>query len=212
VNGVREENLDASTPADRRMVVSVAILTTGLLVLGAGVLQLGGSESRSTRAEQPSPQPRETRPVQQAPWRVTARTVGPGAEMSQNERRRLRTRRRRSTRVVTALYNALFLEPSATRRAIRRAFAPEAARSFRRLRRVGVPSSARRVKTVARSARVTIEAPRGLHAVATVRLKVKGRVDERLFRLFHRATLWLARRGRHWQVMAYEVRQRPLPT
>jgi hypothetical protein len=205
--------VDASAPAKKGL--PPALVAGGTAALAAGlalavVLLTSEGQREPARAPAPAPASPSAPRIEQARWRVEARTAGRAGELSRPERRRLRGQRPRVGALVRELYDALFLRPGGARDAVRKALAPAAARSLLRMRRLGAPEAAERVRTLVRRARVAIEGPRGLRAVASVWVKARGRLRGRPFTLTHRATLWLERSGRAWRVIAYDVEQRPL--
>jgi hypothetical protein len=208
--------LDASATARRRLPpAAVAALVAAATALGVlvvlAIVARGDQEARPAPRPTPAEEPSPSRIVQ-AQWRIEVRAAGATRAMSKRDRRRLRAQRPRTAKLVRSLYEALYLRPGARSAAIDAAFSPVAGRSFRRLDAIGMPERATRVKTLVRSARVSIEAPRARRAVAAVRVRARGRVGARTVRLFHRATLWLERSGARWRVVAYDVEQAPVPS
>ncbi|CAN5602778.1 hypothetical protein BH24ACT26_BH24ACT26_15640 [soil metagenome] len=197
------------------VIAGVGIGLAVLLPLVALGLLLGGRDEPSAQATKPTvSRPGAARPapppIEQAPWRIDSSRAGAVAHMTKADRRRLGAQRPRVGALVRDLYDVLLLRPEDRAGAIRRHFARPAARSFMKLRRLGVPEAAARVKTLRRRASIAIDAPGARRAVASVSVSAAGKVSPRWFRMTHEATLWLERAKGDWRVIAFDVEQRPV--
>jgi hypothetical protein len=74
----------------------------------------------------------------------------------------------------------------------------------------GVPEGAKEVRTLRRTARVTIQATSAKRAAASVTVIARGMVDGRDFKFRHRSELWLERTKKGWKVIAFDIDQRPM--
>lgn len=74
----------------------------------------------------------------------------------------------------------------------------------------GVPEGAKEVRTLRRTARVTIQATTAKRAAASVTVIARGMVDGRDFKIRHRSELWLERTKKGWKVIAFDIDQRPM--
>jgi hypothetical protein len=149
--------------------------------------------------------------VNHAPWRIRHHATGGLGELKKVQRRRVSAQAPRVAALVKSVFDTLFLDPARVGRVARASFTRPAARSWVRLRAAGPPPAATRVKLVARRAQVSFDAPSATRAVASVRLKARGRTAARPFRLSHEETLWLQRSPGGWRVVGFEVKQGPVP-
>jgi hypothetical protein len=200
---------DTGRPLRRPLIIGAVVLAVSVILLvllwGRGD---GAAPTSSTTHERPSgPAPL---PIAQAPWRVSAFPAGNLKHLRRPDKRLIRDQRPRLARFVRGLYDALFLERGAARAIVRNRFTPAAARSFVASRHLGAPPDAADVKTLARRATIGIQAPGARRAVALVRVRARGRVGARRWRVTHESTLWLERAGRGWRVIAFDVEQRPV--
>lgn len=201
---------DTTSRPTAAIVAAVAVVT---IVSGVAIaLFLSG---RGDRDVAPVPRPTavsgaEAPPrIKQAPWRIGKFPAGSVAAMTRTDRRRLRAQRPKVAALIRSLYDAMFLEPHSLKETIKGRFTRPAARSLAASRRVGLPGDATAVETLARTARIGIEATGARRAVASVRVSAVGSVGRRRFHVVHRSTLWLVRSRARWEVIAYQVEQGP---
>jgi hypothetical protein len=146
--------------------------------------------------------------LDQAPWRIRTFPVGWDSEFDREARKRWRSQRSRVGTVVRRVYNRLFLGPRGRRNALTADFVSGSGRALL-ASRAGLPRGATRVQTVRRTARIGLMAMRPTRAAAEVVIRVKARTERRRLRMRHRSSLWLERDGRGWNVIAFELSQKP---
>lgn len=206
--------MTTSAPTEQRR-LSPAVLwgsaVACLAVIALALFLAGSNNARPRNGARPT-RIGITRPpkVEHARWRVGKYLAGSVGRTSRAERRRLRTQGPKVGTLVRGLYDTIFLRPDRLRPVVRSTFAPAAARSFLRLRAVGVPAQASRFELLSRRARVGVDARTGARAVASATVQATGRVGRHIFRLVHEGTLWLERSHSRWRIIAYDVTQKPV--
>ena len=146
--------------------------------------------------------------IEQARWDIRSFPAGAAGRITAKDRRGVREQGERIARLVRRLYDALFLSPSRRQDVLEAGFTRRAARALERMKRVGLPQRAGRVKTLRRDARIGVDALNPRRAVATVSLRAKGVVGDKPFRVRHHAVLWLEKSNGRWSVIAFESDQR----
>lgn len=186
------------------------VVRRAALVLVAGLL-MGACEARSDPAAIKDP-PRQapsatSAEIPQARWKMTAYISGAVGPVGKRETKRARAQRVRASKLVRRVYDAMFLDPARRDEVLKAKFHPRAARALRR--KAGVPKQAQEVQTTQRKADIAIHAVGARRAVASVKVRARGVVGDRSFKIVHRGTLWLERRKGKWKVIAFDVAQRP---
>jgi hypothetical protein len=152
--------------------------------------------------------PQATIPTQpalkQARWHVAKKIIGPRAGAKGTV---LKLQAAAAGDVVKQFYDALLIEPGTFEEVAREHVSPAAARA---LAGAGIATGKDldRLQTLRRAASISLEAPSGARAAATVRIKLRGLAGEKRVFLQHASTLWLERTGKKWQVIAFEADQR----
>jgi len=147
--------------------------------------------------------------IPQAKWKITVHPSGNSGKLGKIRAKRIRAQRPTTRKLIRRVYDGVFLAPPAQRRdVLQRYFNGRAAAKFADT--AGVPDRATEVTTTVRKADVGIDAAGARRAAAVVVVRAHGRLGPRSFGLLHRATLWLERSKGSWNVIAFEVRQRPI--
>ena len=148
--------------------------------------------------------------IKQARWDFKVRPSAVLAKrLKKKERKRLMRQRGPLKRTVKEVYDALFLNPEATREVIRRRFVGSASRAMLSAQ-AGVRGGATEVKTLRRSAAIGIDATSGRRAAATVFIRARAWMDGERVGMKHRSTLWLERVKGRWVAIGFQVNQEPL--
>jgi hypothetical protein len=205
--------LSATDTSERRVATPLKVgigAALGSLAILAAVLLAGNGGS-----EPPRPEPRrlpppgsESRALEQASWKIRSFAAGGPGRITKRDRRDAKRHADRIAGLVRHVYDALFLSPRDKKRVLKARFTRRAARALYEARRIGLPARADNVKTLARAARIGVDASSHRNAVVTVTLRARGVVGARSFRVRHRSILWLQRAGGRWNVIAFDASQR----
>jgi hypothetical protein len=149
--------------------------------------------------------------LDQAPWKIKVHVAGALGGPTKKERARVDAQRKSLRQLVREIYTAMFLARGELKDVVDRRFSPLAAAALKKSD-AGLPEGATSVQTTTRDARVSVDAQRANQAGATVTLRFKAVVKGEPLRVGHRATLWMERTGRHWSVIAFDVKQGRLAT
>lgn len=212
--GERKQAVSTTVTLDKRIWLPASVAT--LAVLGIGLALLLSSEDRTGRTRPAEPRPTTAerpavspppRGVEQAAWKVSFSRAGTSGKLSPRAVTRLRAQRPRLTRAVRAAADAMFLGGEAPAASYFRG----PARGALRRSSAGAPEGAKKVRTLRRTASVTIQATTARRAAAAVTVIARGVVGERDFKVRHRSQLWLERTKKGWKVIAFDIDQRPMP-
>ena len=178
------------------LIVAIAVLAIILLLrTGSGQVQLGEAGERGVE--------------DQADWKFKAKTIG-GKHPSGKHPAPPEKETQAVEQLVRDWNDALILSPGQFGDATKKYFAPPAGNAVSSSD-YGLPKSANNVKTTKRSAKIAIEADGAKRAVVYVSIIARGQSDEGEFRTGSNSTLWLERTGSKWNVIAFDVNQKPLP-
>jgi hypothetical protein len=186
----------------RRITVAVA---AAVLLASLGTACTEPPSGESPRAQIPEV---STPEIKQAKWRIGMKPVGAVAKVKRADKKRLKSQRPRLATLVKDVYDTLFLFPSRKRAVLRKHFTRRAARRVLSSE-AGVSPRAERVRTWSRRADIGVQPNNAAAAAVKVYVRAKGIVGRKVFRLVHRATLWLQRSKRGWKVVGFEVEQGP---
>ena len=194
------------------------LLLAGVLIFGLATVLLilsAGDEPRpNAQGQGGGPPPDQIhptkRPIEQAPWRIHVYPAGAVTKLTAHQRARVKTQRERLADSVRNLFDAQYFSPEAAARPVaEKTFAPAAARRWLSARS-GPPQGLAKLRTVARTARIGVNARTAKQAAATVRIVARGRRGQREARFAQVATLWLERAGGRWRVIAFVTDRREL--
>ena len=146
--------------------------------------------------------------IKQARWRINTERVGSVAKVTGADKKRLKRQRPRLIGLVKDVYDSLFLFPSRKKAILRKHFERPAARKVLSSK-AGISPRATRVHIRSRRAGIGIQPNSAATAAAKVYVRATGRIENKKFRLVHRATLWLQRLKRGWKVVGFDVSQGP---
>jgi hypothetical protein len=187
----------------RRLTVAVA---AAVLLASLGTACTEPPSGESPRAQIPEV---STAKIKQAPWRIRTQPVGSVAKITRADKKQLKDQRPRLATLVKDVYDSLFLFPSRKKAALRKHFVRRAARRVLSSN-AGISPRAKRVRTWSRRADIGIQPNNAAAAAVKVHVHATGIVGRRVFRLVHKATLWLQRSKRGWKVVGFEVDQGPV--
>ena len=179
--------------------IAVASISIAMLWVLTGADRTSVPSSDSPQVAAPA--------TDQAGWRIKT-SVARSGPITKAQRELIVRRKPELLTTVRNIYNTLFLTPSAKPDIIKEYFAPVAASSFR-ADRTGVPNDATGVQITRRIARIGIEAQGVNRAAALVDVEARATRKGRVTKLSHRARLWLQRDTDGWQVIAFDLSQRP---
>jgi len=144
----------------------------------------------------------------QATWEMSVHASGVEGKLTGAEKKALQRQRPELRVLVKRVYDSLFIHPNRLADTLKENFSEPAAVS---LRRAGAGADeAGRVATTLRRATIGIQATGGARmAVASVTVHADGDGSDQP--VVHRSALWLERARGDWKVVAFDVRQGPLP-
>jgi hypothetical protein len=181
----------------------VALALAGAIVAtklpGKRVISQGGGAEASIAATD----------YDQPAWRVEAYPAGASGKITKADRALISKQRVQLESVVTPVYDALFLQPGALKKAVRSTFTKGAAAEMLRTR-AGLSPDASDVRIVRRVARIGIGAEGARQAAAAVKVIARAEVDGRAIEIKHRSILWLTRDSSGWRVIGFDVEQAPV--
>jgi hypothetical protein len=192
-----------------------AIVAAFLIASGTGfVLDRDanpGREVLSPRDRRVNPRVEPDEPaIAQAPWKLAAVAApGTGKVKATAKQRRAALKKvgPRVKRTVQDLYDALTVSRGKFAKVSRRLM-PKAARASLKGRPSLVPFSLKRIKTLKRVARISIDLTRRSSAAAHVELVFRADQGKKRMTFAHTGTLWLERGKDRWRVIAFDLDQR----
>jgi hypothetical protein len=187
----------------RRITVAVA---GAILLASLGTACTEPPSRESPRAQVPEV---STAKIKQAPWRIRMQPVGSVGKITRADKKQLKAQRPKLVTLVKDVYDSLFLFPSRKKAVLRKRFVRRAARRVLSSN-AGVSPRAERVHTWSRRADIGVQPNNAAAAAVKVYVHATGTVGGKIFRLVHRATLWLQRSKRAWKVVGFEVNQGPV--
>jgi hypothetical protein len=146
--------------------------------------------------------------VVQPDWRMDVSVEGREGRLSKADKTAFNNARPSVATLIEDVYDGIFLEPGTLKDVVAQTFTKAAAASLPK--DLGFPAGVSNVEILRRRANVGIEARGARHAAAEITVAAEGIVNEKSVRLLHDATLWLEREEGEWNVIAFEVTQRPL--
>lgn len=185
---------------------TAAVIGAAVLVASFGTACTEAPDRSDPRAQIPEVSPPS---IKQAAWRIKAKQIGSVGKVTRADKKRLRAQRPRLNGLIKDVYDSLFLSPSRKRISLRKHFTHEAARKVLATK-AGISPRAERVRTWSRRATIGVQPNNGTVAAAQVYVHATGKVGNKIFRLVHKATLWLQRSRGTWKVVGFEVNQGPV--
>ena len=146
--------------------------------------------------------------IEQAPWKVTRTIEGKPGKLSDAQKKTIEARGAGAIGLVKNVFDGIFLEPGTLDDVVKNDFSADAAHSLN-ARHLGFPDGSTDVKTLARQARVGIDGSHVKFATAAVNIVATADTGNKLVKVAQHATLWIERDGAQWQVIAFDVQQRP---
>lgn len=186
-----------------------AIVSAFLVATGVGFLvdQLdAGRGGGNGRLGQPSVSAPDEPSIAQAPWKINSHPTAGFGKSTQKQRKALRRVAPKVAATVRNVYDAMLVSRKQLRTEARRWMTGFAARELRR--KTPIPRSLTAIETTRRRAWIGIDAGSRQRAAARVEIKFKAERGKKRLRFVHRGTLWLERRDRGWQVIAFDIFQR----
>lgn len=185
---------------------TAAVIGVAVLLASFGTACTEASDRSAPRAQIPEV---STPTIKQAAWRIKAKRIGSVGKVTRADKKRLKAQRPRLKGLIKDVYDSLFLFPSRKKMSLRRHFTHPAARRVLATK-AGISPRAERVRTWSRRAIIGVQPNNAAVAVAEVYVRATGKIGDKIFRLVHRATLWLQRSRGAWKVVGFEVDQGPV--
>ena len=182
------------------MAISAALLLAGLVWLSLTYVD-APSSSTSEGVAAPG--------VQQPEWKLDVSLEGRVGKLTKSDKAAFNRARPQVVGLVQRVYDGLFLAPGIVDEVVADAFTKDAAVSLKKAG-VGLPANTTDVRVMRRSARIGLEASGSRHAAVDVRVVASGDNAGKVVKVKHFSTLWLERQKDRWQVIGFEVNQRPL--
>jgi hypothetical protein len=182
--------------------LAVGVLLVALIA-GTAILLL-----LQSRSNNPDPSQAGRGVGSQAAWQITSFAVGgkdPGAKNPAPPKEQTAA----VERLVRDFHDALFLFPAELKQTTNKFFTAPAADALAKSD-IGLPASAKDIRTTRRFARIGIEADGAQRAAAFVEIVATGTSKEGPFKIASTSRMWLERDGAQWNVIAFDLDQRPL--
>lgn len=180
----------------------LAVGTTIVLVdlPGEQLLSRGGSSAGVTPVVPDLPQ---------APWEISIHASGLSGKMPPAQRKALDRQRPEVRSLVMRVYDSLFVHPNRLADTLKENFSGPAAAALQRAN--AGATEAGQASTTLRKADIGIQAfGGGRMAVASV--TIRATAEDADGPVLHRSALWMERATDGWKVVAFDVRQGPVPT
>lgn len=145
---------------------------------------------------------------EQAPWKVRVYPAGAGTP-SRSQKKAVEGQRGSVEAAVTAVADALLLEPAAIEAMSGKELAPDAAAALARSK-LSPPADMEDLQATARRVKIGIEANEARHAAARLAITAKGTLGDEPVRFRQQITMWLERSGGRWKIVAFDGSQRQL--
>ena len=146
--------------------------------------------------------------IEQADWKMDYSEARRYGRLSKAEQARFDIQKEKAAVLVQGLYDGIFLEPARLETVIKDTFTADASKSFE-ADRFGFPGGASDVKTLKRTAHISMDAVTADTAIGRVSVIAQADLDDRIVRIKHSSTLWMERKDKGWQVIAFDVQQGP---
>jgi hypothetical protein len=154
-------------------------------------------------APDPVAEPVAPAAIEAPAWDMRVFPAGTRGGLTKIQRRRFEAQRPEITKIVRKVFGAIAGERGLNA-LVARHFTKDAARALLRAK-VAVPAGADTVVIQRRKASIGIQGTPPRTAAARITLRAKAEVGPRTVRWSDRATLWLERSKRGWQVIAFDL-------
>ncbi|MDQ3877174.1 MAG: hypothetical protein M3290_02315 [Actinomycetota bacterium] len=183
-------------------IVSIAIVATVAVVLlennrGGTLASAGGGVTSPA--------------IHQAPWKARIFPAGALGGVSKKEKKAVHAQAGALTQTIERSMDALVLDPDSAKSVVAKTFSSAAAKRIL-ASNFGAPQGAHDLQTTERRAHIGIQTSGAGAAAAKVRIAFHANVKGRLAHVDQAATLWLQRVHHRWQVIGFEVNQKPAKT
>jgi hypothetical protein len=194
---------------DRRIwLIGAAVVLAAAVIVALQVADSDPSPDATRTQEGPQQSiPATPPPIKQAKWEFSFERAGGAGKLSKKAKRRLHTQRPRIAATVRSIYGGLLETERHARPA--RLFTRPAWHALKKSG-AGIGRRAESVKSLKRRASVGIQAGTAKRATAKVKVVARGLLDDERFRMVQRSILWMERTHNRWQVIAFELDQKPL--
>ncbi len=115
-----------------------------------------------------------------------------------------------ATAAVTAVYDAMLLDPGSLDDAIGASFSPQAEAEIAG-KQIGWPQGISDVRVKSRRLELGLQSGAADRAIAFIRISASGVAGDRPIELWHRGQFWMEKDGGGWTIFAFDIRQSPLP-
>ena len=200
--------MGSSQPVYRRLwlpftvgaVLVVAAIAIGLWTLARGGEQVAGPGAR-VKVHHTS--------VPQAKWKIKTFPAGALAKPGKPVLKELAHERPRLSRIVTDIYDALFLVPDRYRQVVTGYFVKPGAGILLHTN-LAPPKGATHVSTKVRRASIGIQSNSGARAAARVKVRAKAKDGGGEISWSTLSTLWMEKQSGRWKVVGFDVDQAPM--
>lgn len=200
--------MGSSEPAYRRLwlpFTAGAVLVAAAVVIGLWMLLKGGDQSAGPGA--PVKVPHTS--VPQAKWKIKTYPAGDLGKSGKKVYNTVARERPRLTRVVTDVYDALFLVPDRYRQVVAGYFDKPGAGILLHAS-LAPPNDTKDVSTKVRRASIGVQANTAARAAARVKVKAKAKDNGHPIIWTTTSTLWLEKEKGRWKVVGFAVDQAPV--
>ncbi|HET7481309.1 MAG TPA: hypothetical protein VFK89_00475 [Actinomycetota bacterium] len=184
----------------------IPVATLGLIAVAIVTWLLAGHYISSGGSTSTLPQAAPA--VDQAPWKIDRSFEGTDGKLSAHEKKALLARSDGAVDLVKNVFDGIFLNPGDLDEIVGKTFSKDAARSLH-ARSLGFPDGSTEVKTLTRHADVGVSSDGARFATAEVRIVASANAGSKDLKVKQAATLWIERDGGSWQVVAFDVDQKP---
>ena len=147
--------------------------------------------------------------IDQAPWKFEFSAEGRFGKLTKAQSERYANQKENVAKVVTSIYDGIFLRPGDLPEIIKTSFSGDAAAKLG-TKSLTFPAGATEVKTTRRRATLGLDAQQASFAVGRVTVFADAMIRDRQVDIEHRSTLWFERKDGAWKVIAFDVEQGPV--
>jgi hypothetical protein len=200
--------LGTSQPAYKRLWLPFtigAVLVVAAVILGVLILHRGSDQAS------PGPGPRVKVPhssVPQAKWKIKMYPAGSLGKPGKPIRKAVAREKPRLTRIITDVYDALFLVPDRYRQVVTGYFMKPGAGILLHTN-LAPPHGAKGVSTKVRRASIGLQADSVARAAARVKVAAKAKDNGKTISWSTVSTLWMEKQSGRWKVVGFDISQAP---